>query len=45
MSIPGATSAKTSGLDNFDPEIRDIASYVHNYKVDSDLAVRPSHFL
>ena len=39
MSIPGATSTPTSGLDKFDPEIRDIASYVHKYKVDSDLAV------
>lgn len=24
----------------FDPEIKDMANYVHNYKVDSDLAVR-----
>lgn len=24
----------------YDPEIKDMASYVHNYKIDSDLAVR-----
>ena len=23
-----------------DPEIKDMASYIHNYKIDSDLAVR-----
>jgi len=27
----------------FDPEIKDMASYIHNYKVDSDLAVRYIH--
>lgn len=26
----------------YDPEIKDMASYIHNYKVDSDLAVRAS---
>lgn len=25
----------------YDPEITDIADYVHNYKIDSDLAVLP----
>ena len=24
----------------YDPEIKDIANYIHNYKIDSDLAVR-----
>lgn len=23
----------------FDPEIKDMADYIHNYKIDSDLAV------
>ena len=23
----------------YDPEIRDMAGYIHNYKIDSDLAV------
>ena len=31
--------ATTSGSREFDPEIKDMASYIHNYKVDSDLAV------
>ena len=28
-----------AGVREFDPEIKDMASYIHNYKVDSDLAV------
>lgn len=27
------------GAREFDPEIKDMASYIHNYKIDSDLAV------
>jgi 2-methylcitrate dehydratase len=28
----------------YDPEITDMASYIHNYKIDSELAVRlPFH--
>ena len=27
------------GVREFDPEIKDMASYIHNYKIDSDLAV------
>ena len=27
------------GLREYDPEIKDVASYVHSYKIDSDLAV------
>lgn len=30
----------TGGSREFDPEIKDMASYIHNYKIDSDLAVR-----
>ena len=26
----------------YDPEIKDMADYIHNYKVDSELAVRSS---
>jgi len=26
-------------LKDYDPEIKDMASYIHNYNVDSDLAV------
>ena len=25
---------------DYDPEIQDMATYVHNYKIDSELAVR-----
>lgn len=28
-----------AGVREYDPEIKDMASYVHNYKIDSDLAV------
>ena len=43
-AVSGATTTPTSGLDQFDPEIKDIASYIHHYKIDSDLAVRESDF-
>lgn len=33
-------SAPASTDKSYDPEIKDMADYVHNYKVDSDLAVR-----
>lgn len=32
----------TTTVREFDPEIKDMASYIHNYKIASDLAVRPS---
>ena len=28
-----------AGVREFDPEIKDMANYIHNYKIDSDLAV------
>jgi 2-methylcitrate dehydratase len=28
---------------DYDPEIKDIASYVHNYRIDSNLAVSRLH--
>jgi len=34
------TASISSGR-KYDPEITDMASYVHNYKIDSDLAVIP----
>lgn len=34
-------TASVSGGRNYDPEISDMASYVHNYKIGSDLAVIP----
>lgn len=34
-SVPVAAA----GVREYDPEIKDMASYVHNYKIDSDLAV------
>lgn len=37
----GPTAASISPISrDYDPEIKDIADYVHNYKIDSDLAVR-----
>ena len=38
-SLKGAATTPAGNRD-YDPEIKDIASYVHNYKIDSDLAVR-----
>lgn len=32
-------SGSVGGAREYDPEIKDMASYVHNYKVDSELAV------
>lgn len=37
-NAPGTTTVR-----EFDPEIKDMASYIHNYEVDSDLAVRCVH--
>jgi len=34
----------TGGSRQFDPEIKDMVNYIHNYKVDSDLAVRQTFF-
>ena len=44
-SLKSNAPAMTGGSREFDPEIKDMASYIHNYKIDSDLAVslnRPS---
>jgi 2-methylcitrate dehydratase len=35
-----STAAPTSVPREYDPEIKDIAEYVHNYNINSDLAVR-----
>ena len=35
----GLAGAAVGGGREYDPEIKDMASYVHNYKIDSDLAV------
>lgn len=32
-------TAVPGGKNEFDPEVVDVASYVHNHKIDSDLAV------
>jgi 2-methylcitrate dehydratase len=37
-SLKSGASIDT-GVRQYDPEINDMASYVHNYKIDSDLAV------
>lgn len=39
MSTIQAPHSAVAGLREYDPEIKDVASYVHNYKIDSDLAV------
>lgn len=35
--------ASTVTMREFDPEIKDLANYVHNYQIKSDLAVRVYH--
>jgi 2-methylcitrate dehydratase len=40
MAVLRSNAPATGGVREFDPEIKDMASYVHNYKIDSDLAVR-----
>lgn len=40
LQSAGPTSA---GPNEYDKEILDVASYVHNYNVDSDLAVCIAH--
>jgi 2-methylcitrate dehydratase len=39
-----STMAKPSSVNEYDPEIRDIADYVANKPIDSELAVRPLIF-
>lgn len=40
VALKSNAPAMTGGSREFDPEIKDMASYIHNYKIDSDLAVR-----
>lgn len=39
MSSLKTSAAIDTGAREYDSEINDMASYVHNYKIDSDLAV------
>ena len=39
-ALNSAAGPTTAGPRDYDPEIKDMASYIHNYKIDSDLAVR-----
>lgn len=41
-SLRSAAPVKPSEGVGYDPEIKDIANYIHSYKIDSDLAVRVS---
>lgn len=38
-AVTGIAGAAVGGGREYDPEIKDMASYVHNYKIASDLAV------
>lgn len=44
LQSASATTPKPSEGVGYDPEIKDIANYIHNYKVDSDLAVSSAPF-
>lgn len=39
MTSLKSAAATPAGPREFDPEITDMASYIHNYKIDSELAV------
>lgn len=39
-ALNSAAGPTTAAPRQYDPEINDMASYIHNYKIDSDLAVR-----
>ena len=38
-SLQSAAPIPAGAQKGYDPEIKDMADYIHNYKVDSDLAV------
>ena len=40
MAALKSNASAVGTMREFDPEIKDMASYIHNYKIDSDLAVR-----
>jgi hypothetical protein len=44
-SLKSAQNPAPSEGRAYDPEIKDMASYIHHYKIDSDLAVSVYHFL
>ena len=39
MATLKSNAPAMAGVREFDPEIKDMANYIHNYKIDSDLAV------
>lgn len=45
MSVLNSDAPAAIGGRQFDPEIKDMASYIHNYKIDSDLAVSYDHLI
>lgn len=45
MSVFKSDAPAPIGGRQFDPEIKDMASYIHNYKIDSDLAVSADHLV
>ncbi|KAI9838788.1 MAG: ATP-binding cassette transporter CGR1 [Sclerophora amabilis] len=45
MSTLKSGAPPGSGAREYDPEIRDIASYIHNYKIESDLAFDTARFV
>lgn len=43
MAARQSAAPAVPGDKPYDPEIQDMASYIHQYKVDSDLAVSDPH--
>ncbi|KAL9131684.1 MAG: hypothetical protein Q9217_000425 [Psora testacea] len=44
-SLQSDGSASVARAREFDPEIKDMASYIHNYKIDSDLAYETARYV
>lgn len=44
MTSLKSAAPPVSGTREYDPEIKDIANYIHNVKIDSELAVRSGFY-
>ncbi|KAF6219467.1 hypothetical protein HO133_003934 [Letharia lupina] len=45
MAALKSNAPAMAGVREFDPEIKDMASYIHNYRVDSDLAYETARYV
>ncbi|KAK0507325.1 hypothetical protein JMJ35_010363 [Cladonia borealis] len=45
MAALNSNASAVGTMRDFDPEIKDMASYIHNYKIDSDLAFETARYV